>query len=50
MVLYDALYAWCQQGQSHNWPPAMLGSTEQHPARGQHRLGGRRPRLGVIPA
>lgn len=23
MVLYDALYAWCQQGQgeTHNWPP-----------------------------
>ncbi|QKO20566.1 chromate resistance protein ChrB domain-containing protein [Rhodoferax sp. BAB1] len=25
MVLYDALYAWCRQGQgeSHNWPPQM---------------------------
>jgi hypothetical protein len=25
MVMYDALYAWCQscQGETHNWPPAM---------------------------
>lgn len=25
MVLYDALYAWCQscQAETHNWPPAM---------------------------
>jgi hypothetical protein len=25
MVMYDALYAWCQEGQSetHNWPPRM---------------------------
>ncbi len=25
MVMYDALYAWCRQGQgeSHDWPPAM---------------------------
>ncbi len=25
MVMYDALYAWCKQGQAetHNWPPAM---------------------------
>ncbi|MGE8690287.1 MAG: chromate resistance protein ChrB domain-containing protein [Achromobacter sp.] len=25
MVMYDALYAWCQYGQSetHRWPPAM---------------------------
>ncbi len=25
MVMYDALYAWCKQGQSetHNWPPKM---------------------------
>lgn len=25
MVMYDALYAWCQhgQGESHNWPPSM---------------------------
>lgn len=25
MVLYDALYAWCQQcqGETHNWPPVM---------------------------
>jgi len=24
MVMYDALYAWCQhgQGETHNWPPA----------------------------
>jgi hypothetical protein len=23
MVIYDALYAWCQDGQAetHNWPP-----------------------------
>jgi hypothetical protein len=26
MVMYDALYAWCRQGQSetHNWPPLSL--------------------------
>jgi hypothetical protein len=26
MVMYDALYAWCKQGQSetHNWPPLSL--------------------------
>jgi hypothetical protein len=25
MVMYDALYAWCREGQSetHNWPPRM---------------------------
>jgi len=25
MVMYDALYAWCREGQSetHNWPPKM---------------------------
>jgi hypothetical protein len=25
MVMYDALYAWCRdgQGESHNWPPKM---------------------------
>jgi hypothetical protein len=25
MVMYDALYAWCQhcQAETHNWPPAM---------------------------
>jgi hypothetical protein len=25
LVVYDALYAWCQscQGETHNWPPAM---------------------------
>ena len=25
MVMYDALYAWCKQGQAetHSWPPAM---------------------------
>ena len=25
MVMYDALYAWCQhcQGEAHNWPPKM---------------------------
>ncbi|RSE83899.1 chromate resistance protein ChrB domain-containing protein [Achromobacter denitrificans] len=25
MVMYDALYAWCQscQGETHRWPPAM---------------------------
>lgn len=25
MVMYDALYAWCKQGQAetHNWPPKM---------------------------
>ena len=25
MVMYDALYAWCQwcQGETHQWPPAM---------------------------
>jgi hypothetical protein len=25
LVMYDALYAWCQycQGESHNWPPQM---------------------------
>lgn len=25
MVMYDALYAWCQhcQGETHNWPPNM---------------------------
>lgn len=25
MVMYDALYAWCKNGQkeTHNWPPAM---------------------------
>ncbi len=25
MVMYDALYAWCQhcQGETHNWPPEM---------------------------
>lgn len=25
MVMYDALYAWCQRGQSetHNWPPKL---------------------------
>ena len=26
MVMYDALYAWCKQGQAetHSWPPAMV--------------------------
>ena len=25
MIIYDALYSWCQhcQGEKHNWPPAM---------------------------
>lgn len=27
MMIYDALYAWCQscQGETHNWPPQMIG-------------------------
>lgn len=26
MVMYDALYAWCQscQGETHSWPPKMV--------------------------
>jgi hypothetical protein len=26
LVMYDALYAWCQscQGETHNWPPKMV--------------------------
>lgn len=29
IVIYDALYAWCKNGQDekHNWPPQMAGTT-----------------------
>lgn len=36
MVMYDALYAWCQrcQSETHNWPPAsasIISTTKENP-------------------